>query len=135
METAKKKKRAGKRCIAALCSDTYQDGVSLHYFPKNEALAKRWSSQVKKSRADWTKHSKHSVICSKDTSTLNIRKCIVKLFILCRAKKQSTQTELCQTATKITQTRKLKIKPLATREKGPKQRYEFYYNNWVGCKC
>ena len=33
-------------------------------FPKDEELAKRWSSQVKMTRADWTKDSKHSVICS-----------------------------------------------------------------------
>ena len=64
MKTPEKKKRGGKRCTAALCSNTYQNEVSLHYFPKDEELAKRWSSQVKKTRADWTKHSKHSVICS-----------------------------------------------------------------------
>ena len=63
METPKKERRGGKRCIAALCSNTYQDGVSLHYFPKDEELAKRWSSQVKKTRADWTKHSKHIFMC------------------------------------------------------------------------
>lgn len=64
METCKKRKRGGKRCIAALCSNTYEDGVSLFHFPKDEKLAKQWSTQVKKTRADWKKPSKHSVLCS-----------------------------------------------------------------------
>ena len=46
-ETARKK-RGGKGCIAALCSKTNHDGVSLHKFPADLEAAKLWSKQVKK---------------------------------------------------------------------------------------
>ena len=64
MVTAKRKNRRGKRCIAALCSNKYEDGLSLFRFPRDDKLAEMWSKEVRKTRADWKKHSKSSVLCS-----------------------------------------------------------------------
>ena len=64
MATAKRKNRGGKRCIAALCSNKYEDGVSLFRFPRDDKLAEMWSKEVRKTRADWKKPSKSSVLCS-----------------------------------------------------------------------
>lgn len=64
MEAKRKKIPSGKRCIAALCSNTNSDGVSLFTFPKDDSLATAWNREVKRTRADWVTHTKHSVICS-----------------------------------------------------------------------
>ena len=36
-----------KRCVAAGCSNTNADGVSLFKFPKDEKLCAQWIKQVK----------------------------------------------------------------------------------------
>ena len=53
-----------KRCVAAGCSNTNADGVSLYNFPKDEALRSQWIKQVQRFRAEWTATS-YSVLCSK----------------------------------------------------------------------
>ena len=35
------------RCIAAGCSNTHKDGVSLFLLPKDAAMRKKWADQVK----------------------------------------------------------------------------------------
>ncbi|XP_061750011.1 uncharacterized protein LOC133549001 isoform X8 [Nerophis ophidion] len=64
METAKKKAVGGKRCIAAGCSNTNTAGVSLFSFPKDYSQALLWNREVKRTRLDWTTHTKYSVLCS-----------------------------------------------------------------------
>ena len=54
----------GKRCVAAGCSNTHRDGVSLHKFPKDASLRQQWVRQVQRTRADWKEPSEHSVVCS-----------------------------------------------------------------------
>uniref|UniRef100_A0A1X7T9Y5 THAP-type domain-containing protein n=1 Tax=Amphimedon queenslandica TaxID=400682 RepID=A0A1X7T9Y5_AMPQE len=53
-----------KRCVAAGCSNTYKDGVSLYTFPKDGEMRQRWAKQVQRTRMDWTGPSDHSVLCS-----------------------------------------------------------------------
>jgi len=53
-----------KRCIAAGCSNSYSDGVSLFSFPRDPSLRARWNKQVQRTRADWRDATDYSVICS-----------------------------------------------------------------------
>ena len=53
-----------KRCIAAGCSNTYKDGVSLFLFPKDPQMRKKWADQVKRTRDKWDGPTDHSVLCS-----------------------------------------------------------------------
>jgi hypothetical protein len=52
------------RCIVAGCSNTTKEGVSLHHFPKDEILRKKWTARVKLTRVKWEGPSDCSVICS-----------------------------------------------------------------------
>lgn len=53
-----------KRCVAAGCSKTYKDGVSLFLFPKDPQMRKKWADQVKRTRDKWDGPTDHSVLCS-----------------------------------------------------------------------
>ena len=53
-----------KRCIAAGCSNTYSDNVSLYKFPRDPVLRQQWVKQVQRTRAQWSGPSEHSVLCS-----------------------------------------------------------------------
>ena len=53
-----------KRCVAAGCSNTYSDNVSLFKFPKDQILRQQWVKQVQRTRAKWSGPSEHSVLCS-----------------------------------------------------------------------
>ena len=53
-----------KRCMAAGCSNTYSDNVSLFTFPRDPALRQQWIKQVPRTRAKWSGPSEHSVLCS-----------------------------------------------------------------------
>ena len=53
-----------KRCVAAGCSNTYREGVSLFLFPKDHAIRLQWIKQVQRTRAEWKGPSEHSVLCS-----------------------------------------------------------------------
>ena len=53
-----------KRCVAAGCSNTYSDGVSLFLFPKDQVRRTQWTKQVQRTRAEWKGPSEHSVLCS-----------------------------------------------------------------------
>ncbi|XP_061905609.1 peroxynitrite isomerase THAP4-like isoform X1 [Entelurus aequoreus] len=66
METTKKKAVSGKRCVAAGCSNTKTNttGVALFLFPKDGGQALLWNKEVKRTRLDWTTHTKYSVLCS-----------------------------------------------------------------------
>lgn len=56
-----------KFCVAAGCTPTHRDNVSLHEFPKeNRAEIRRlWIDIVKTKRKDFTNTSKYSVLCEK----------------------------------------------------------------------
>ena len=52
------------RCIAAGCSNTSKDGVSLHFFPRDPNLRKIWAAKIKLTRGNWAGPSDSSVVCS-----------------------------------------------------------------------
>lgn len=52
-----------KTCVAAGCNNTNKDGVSLHKFPSDSALRKKWVDQVKRHRDKW-EPTEYSVLCS-----------------------------------------------------------------------
>ncbi len=52
-----------KTCVAAGCNNSNQDGVSLHKFPSNSTLRKKWVDQVKRHRDKW-EPTAYSVLCS-----------------------------------------------------------------------
>ncbi|XP_064390936.1 uncharacterized protein LOC135338779 [Halichondria panicea] len=51
------------RCVAAGCSNTPSEKVSLFKFPKDAGLRKKWEKQVQRTRAQW-KATDHSFVCS-----------------------------------------------------------------------
>ena len=54
-----------RRCVAAGCDTTSGMGYSLHSFPKDETVRKRWISAVKRQRSNWNGPSSCSLLCSK----------------------------------------------------------------------
>ena len=52
-----------KTCVAAGCNKSNRDGVSLHKFPNDEVLRKKWMDQVKRHRDKW-EPTEYSVLCS-----------------------------------------------------------------------
>ena len=52
------------RCVVAGCDKTPKDGVSLHFFPKDEKLLKIWTAKVRLTRAKWQGPTRYSTICS-----------------------------------------------------------------------
>ena len=53
-----------KCCVAAGCSNTYSDNVSLFKFPKDPVLRQKWVKNVQRTRAQWSGPSEYSVLCS-----------------------------------------------------------------------
>ena len=53
-----------KRCIAAGCSNTYRENISLFCFPRDSALKERWTKQVRRTRAGWSGPTANSYLCS-----------------------------------------------------------------------
>ena len=51
------------RCVAAGCSNTPSDRVSLFKFPSDGVLRRKWEKQVQQTRAQW-KATEHSFLCS-----------------------------------------------------------------------
>ena len=52
------------RCVAAGCSNTTKDGVSLHRFPSDPKYRRIWMTKVKLTRAKWSGPTEHSFLCS-----------------------------------------------------------------------
>ena len=52
------------RCVAAGCSNTTKDGVSLHRFPSDPKYRRIWTIKVKLTRAKWSGPTEHSFLCS-----------------------------------------------------------------------
>lgn len=53
-----------KRCVVGGCRNTHVDGVSVHTWPKNKELGKKWDSFVKLGRFNWVAGTTGvSVIC------------------------------------------------------------------------
>ncbi|XP_062601407.1 uncharacterized protein LOC134263113 [Saccostrea cucullata] len=62
------KRISGKFCVAAGCTSTNRDNVSLHEFPKEEIrpeIRRLWITFVKTKRKDFTNPTKYSVLCEK----------------------------------------------------------------------
>ena len=53
-----------KCCIAAGCSNTYKQNVSLFIFPRDPTLRERWTRQVRRTRAGWSGPTATSYLCS-----------------------------------------------------------------------
>ena len=53
-----------RRCIAAGCDSVGGKDCSLHKFPKNEAIRKKWIKAVKEQRSNWDGPSPYSLLCS-----------------------------------------------------------------------
>ncbi|XP_033115501.1 THAP domain-containing protein 10-like isoform X2 [Anneissia japonica] len=51
------------KCVAAGCSNSHANKVSIHQFPKDEFLRKKWAAAVSKTRLNF-QGSVHSVLCS-----------------------------------------------------------------------
>lgn len=51
-------------CVAAGCSNTYQDGVSMHRFPTDPKYRKIWTAKVRLTRAKWKGPSMYTSLCS-----------------------------------------------------------------------
>uniref|UniRef100_A0A3P9I3W1 THAP domain-containing protein 1 n=1 Tax=Oryzias latipes TaxID=8090 RepID=A0A3P9I3W1_ORYLA len=51
------------RCVAAGCSNTSSESVSVYKFPKQETLLKQWTKQVQRTRAYWVPTAS-STLCS-----------------------------------------------------------------------
>lgn len=51
------------KCVAAGCSNTPSDRITLFRFPRDPALRKEWTRQVQRTRADW-KPTENSSLCS-----------------------------------------------------------------------
>ena len=51
------------RCVAAGCSNTTKDGVSLHWFPSDPKYRHIWTTKVKLTRAKWSGPTEHSFLC------------------------------------------------------------------------
>ncbi|XP_061662263.1 zinc finger protein 771-like isoform X3 [Syngnathoides biaculeatus] len=50
-------------CIAGFCSNTREDGFTLHMFPKDPIRRQKWIAQVQRTRALWVPNDR-SVLCS-----------------------------------------------------------------------
>ena len=67
--TSRKRKSGGDYCVAggpnkvSCKSNSYTDGISTHYFPKNEAVRRKWTRFVQRHRKDFVP-SKKSCLCS-----------------------------------------------------------------------
>ena len=53
----------GRRCVAAGCSNTHSDSISMHKFPKDPELRRKWEKQVQRTRERWSA-TDTSVLCS-----------------------------------------------------------------------
>ena len=54
-----------RRCIAAGCDSVGGKGCSLHKFPQDEVIRKKWIKAVKQQRSNWDGPSPHSLLCSR----------------------------------------------------------------------
>ena len=54
-----------RHCIAAGCDSVGGKGCSLHKFPQDEAIRKKWIKAVKQQRSNWDGPSPHSLLCSR----------------------------------------------------------------------
>ena len=60
--------RTGKFCVAAGCTSTHKDNLSLHEFPKENVrpnIRRQWIKFVQVKRKDFIKPTANSVLCEK----------------------------------------------------------------------
>ena len=50
------------RCVAAACSNTTKDSVSLHRFPSDTKYRRIWTTKVKLTRAKWSGQTERSFV-------------------------------------------------------------------------
>ena len=54
-----------RHCVAAGCNTVSGMGYSLHSFPKDETLKRKWIGAMKRNRLEWDGPSPSSLLCSK----------------------------------------------------------------------
>ena len=54
-----------RHCVAASCDSVNRKGCSLHKFPHNKTIRKRWIKAVTQQRCSWDGSSPHSLLCPK----------------------------------------------------------------------
>ena len=52
-------------CIAAGCDSVGGKGCSLHKFPQDEGIKKKWIKAAKQQRSNWNGLSPHSLLCAR----------------------------------------------------------------------
>ena len=65
-------------CIAFGCTSSSKDGISVFRFPKDMKLHSKWIQQVTRTRANWSRPSYHSVLCSLHCSEASPSCCGIK---------------------------------------------------------
>ena len=53
----------GRRGVAAGCSNTHRDSISMHMFPKDLELRRKWEKQVQMTRERWSA-TDTNILCS-----------------------------------------------------------------------
>ena len=54
-------------CVTFGCTSSSKDGIGVFRLPKDMKLRSKWIQQVKRTRANWSGPSYHSVLCSLQT--------------------------------------------------------------------
>ncbi|KAM4728876.1 uncharacterized protein FYW61_011702 [Anableps anableps] len=69
-----------KRCVAQFCDGTGKDGVSMHFFPKEPVLRRKWERFVQMRRQNFQKASRHSVLCSRHFEADDYESSMMQMF-------------------------------------------------------
>uniref|UniRef100_A0A3B3HQY2 THAP-type domain-containing protein n=1 Tax=Oryzias latipes TaxID=8090 RepID=A0A3B3HQY2_ORYLA len=115
------------RCVAAGCSNTSSESVSVYKFPKQETLLKQWTKQVQRTRANWVPTAS-STLCSEhfeaDYMGMHVRyKKVLKPNAIPTIFKRSlvgtSETETPSTSTGSSQYKKRKSRPFLSPPDSP----------------
>uniref|UniRef100_A0A3P9JUS6 THAP-type domain-containing protein n=1 Tax=Oryzias latipes TaxID=8090 RepID=A0A3P9JUS6_ORYLA len=121
-------------CVAAGCSNTSSESVSVYKFPKQETLLKQWTKQVQRTRANWVPTAS-STLCSEhfeaDYMGMHVRyKKVLKPNAIPTIFKRSlvgtSETETPSTSTGSSQYKKRK----SVTEKLAQKRVSLTLSNW-----
>ncbi|MEQ2192898.1 hypothetical protein XENOCAPTIV_019416 [Xenoophorus captivus] len=69
-----------KRCVAQFCDGTVKLGVSMHVFPKDPVLRRKWEQFVQVKRQNFQHASPYSVLCSKHFEADDYESSMMQMF-------------------------------------------------------
>ncbi|MED6254872.1 hypothetical protein ATANTOWER_001416 [Ataeniobius toweri] len=69
-----------KRCVAQFCDGTVKLGVSMHFFPKDPVLRRKWEQFVQVKRQNFHHASPYSVLCSKHFEADDYESSMMQMF-------------------------------------------------------